>query len=164
MASLKGFRPDPEWIAPRVVPPIRPREAELALKTLKELGILLLGKDGTFEVQEPRLETEEGIRSIWIREYHRAMIRLAEASLDQWSPELRTTSAVTITVPRKKIQEVLQWIDRYRREIFERISLLIGEDVPVDGEVMQINFQGFLVTDITDQFSQSHKVRKGAPK
>jgi uncharacterized protein (TIGR02147 family) len=164
MASLKGFHPDPEWIAQKVVPPIRPREAELALQTLKELGILVLAKDGTFEVKEPRLETSEGIRSIWIREYHRAMIRLAEASLDQWSPELRTTSAVTITVPRKRISEILQWVDRYRREIFERISLLIGEEVPVDGEVMQINFQGFLVTDITDQFSQGYKVKKGAPR
>lgn len=163
MASLQGFRPNPEWIAQRIVPPIRPRDAELALKTLKELGIFTINRDGEFEVREPRLETSEGIRSIWIREYHRAMIRLAEASLDHWSPDLRTTSAVTITVPKKDIPVVLRWVDEYRKEIFRRISLLIGDHTPVEGEVMQINFQAFLVTDYTVEFSRKHVVKKGAP-
>lgn len=161
MASLKGFIPDPQWIAQRIVPPIRPSEAELALNTLKELGILRITREGGVEVQEPRLETSEGIRSIWIREYHRAMIRLAEAALDQWSPELRTTSAVTITVPRQELETVMRWVDGYRKEIFQKISLLISEN-PVDGEVMQINFQAFLVTDCQEQFSRTHKRKKGA--
>lgn len=159
MASLRGFVPDPEWISVRIVPPIRPKDAELALETLKELGILrVTGKE--VEVSHPLLKTKDGLRSVWIKEYHRSMIRLAEISLEQWPPELRTTSALTVTVPEEKIPDVLSWVDQFRKDLFERIQLLQADtEGGVEGEVMQINFQAFLTTDRKGRFGGRRKVR-----
>jgi len=83
MASLQGFRADPHWIAARVVPKIRSFDAKQALDVLFTLGIFVEDADG-FRVEEPRLETEQGLQSLLIREYHRNMIHLSESALDTW--------------------------------------------------------------------------------
>ncbi|RMF19280.1 MAG: TIGR02147 family protein, partial [Candidatus Dadabacteria bacterium] len=59
MASLKGFRADPVWIAARVRPKIRSFDAQRALDVLVHLGILVIEDDGTVRVEEPRLETDD---------------------------------------------------------------------------------------------------------
>lgn len=145
MASLYTFRPDPEWIAERVVPRISTEEANRALRTLQQLDILEV-TGNRFVIYEQRLETEAGMKSIWIREYHRSMINLSLRALDLWTAEDRVTSAATVTVPRLAMREVLGWVDEYRQQIFARIMALQNEMKGVDGEVMQINFQAFAVT------------------
>lgn len=150
MASLKGFRPDPHWVAARIVPRIRPYDAKRALGILFELEIFEENEDG-FEVHEPRLETEEGLRGVWLREYHRAMIRLSEQALDMWPPEERTTSALTVTVPHELVAKLLERVDEHRRELFEWLMAEQEGVEGVDGEVMQVNLQAFRLTDVREE-------------
>lgn len=84
MASLSGFRPEPHWIAARTVPKLRSFDAKKALDTLIALGIFEIDSKGKFYLRERRLEVQPELHSLWIREYHRAMIRLAEQALDYW--------------------------------------------------------------------------------
>lgn len=143
MASLKDFRADPAWIAGRIVPSIRPSEAANALEILLELGIFKKTEAGKIVVAERQLETEPGLQGLWVREYHRAMIRLSERALDAWSPADRTTSAMTVTVPASMIADVLDKVDRYRRELFQELMEQQAGKPDTDGIVMQINFQAF---------------------
>ena len=146
MASLKGFRADPVWIAARVRPKIRSFDAQRALDVLVHLGILVLEDDGQVRVEEPRLETDDVVRDLRIRRYHQAMIHLSLASLDEFDPEDRVTSALTVTVPHALACEVMARVDGFRQELF---NWLVREQVGMDGvegEVMQINFQAFPVT------------------
>lgn len=146
MASLADFRADPAAIAKRISPPVRRHEAEKALRTLCELGILELGSGGEVRVHEPRLETDPHLRGIWIREYHRAMIRLSLEALDHWPSDQRTVNALTVTVPHERKAWLLQHLDEIRRDLFTR---LMAEQLTldrVDGEVFQINFQVFPLT------------------
>ncbi len=150
MASLREFRGDPHWIAARINPKIRSFDAQKALDTLSELGIFQRGPDGSYTVAERRLETEPELQSLMIREYHRAMIRLSEASLDAWDPEKRIASAITLTVPSELIPQVLQRIESYREDMFSWLVSEQRESDAIQGDVMQINFQAFPVTELDE--------------
>lgn len=143
MASLTGFRPDPAWIAPRTVPPIRIDEARHALAVLRELGVLVFDDDGGWSLREPVLETAPGAQSQWMREYHRAMLRLSERALDLLDREDRRTVGFTVTVPRDRLPELLAASEAMMRELFDRI-LAWQEDLDdVDGDVVQCSLQAF---------------------
>lgn len=148
MASLKGFRADPYWICDHIVPTIAPAEASRALEALSDLGVLSVDARGQVQLNERRVETVPELRSLLIREYHRTMIGLANRSLDTWPPESRTTSAVTITVPSTLLPEVLKRVDDYRRDLFDWLVQQQHGQKAIDGEIMQINFQAFPVTDV----------------
>lgn len=147
MASLQEFVPDATWICERISPRISADEARKALSVLSELEILVFRGPVDFELREPRLETDDGLRSIWIREYHRSMINLSLRAIDLWSPEQRTTSALTVTVPTEAIGMTLQWVDDFRKQLFDRIMALQSEMTGVPGEVVQYNFQVFPLSE-----------------
>src|SRR4051812_9712246 len=46
LAASREFREDAEWLADQLIPKITPRQAQRALETLQELGLLLRGKNG----------------------------------------------------------------------------------------------------------------------
>jgi uncharacterized protein (TIGR02147 family) len=147
MASLQGFRREPHWIAARLVPRIRSFDAKQALDVLAELGIFGEDADGRFEIREPRLETEPGLQGVWLREYHRAMLRLAEQALDLWPVGRRIGSALTVTVPNTLVSALFERVDGFRRELFHWLMTEQSELDSVDGEVMQINLQAFPLSD-----------------
>lgn len=147
MASLQGFRRDPHWIAARLVPRIRSFDAKKALDVLAELGIFGEDAAGRFEIREPRLETEPGLQGVWLREYHRAMLRLAEQALDLWPVARRIGSALTVTVPNALVPALFERVDGFRRELFHWLMTEQSELDAVDGEVMQVNLQAFPLSD-----------------
>ncbi|RMF17554.1 MAG: TIGR02147 family protein, partial [Candidatus Dadabacteria bacterium] len=122
--------------------------AQRALDVLVHLGILVIEDDGTVRVEEPRLETDDIVRDLRIRRYHQAMIELSLASLDEFEPGARVTSALTVTVPHALAEKLLARVDGFRQELFD---WLVREQVGmqgVDGDVMQVNFQAFPVTEL----------------
>lgn len=151
MASLRGFQRDPHWIAARLVPRIRSFDAKKALDVLAELGIFAEDAEGRFEVREPRLETEPGLQGLWLREYHRAMLRLAEQALDVWPADRRVGSALTVTVPSALVPELFARVDGFRRELFHWLMSEQAELDGVEGEVMQVNLQAFPLTDLAGE-------------
>jgi len=57
LATLPGFRADPDWLAATLRPPIGPERARRSLEVLFELGFLAHGDDGTVEPREVRFRT-----------------------------------------------------------------------------------------------------------
>lgn len=153
MASLPEFRADPQVIARRLEPNIDPRDARRALDVLCDLGILHIRKDGGADVCEPVLEVPEELRSMWVREYHRSMIRLSERALESWSRDLRHIGALTVTVPELHLKEVYGWVEAFRHDLFRRILALHDESKP--GRVVQFNFQGFPLTHAENEQNRS---------
>lgn len=149
MASLAGFRPDPAWIAPRVLPAIVRDDARRALRVLFDLGIFRHDDEGRFRVEEPVLEAEDAdAESLWIREYHRAMLRLAERSLDLLGPADRLLAGFTVTVPTDRIDEALRWGEETMHELFYRVLGTQEDEEATDGEVLQFSFQGVRLSQV----------------
>ncbi len=149
LASLQDFKPDAQWVAQRLMPSIHTTEAQAALDVLVNLNILEVAKDGTHTVAEPLLETHQSVRGLWVREYHRAMIRLSERAIDLIPSDRRTFHAFAVTVPHEQMKTVQEWADEAARSLFFRI-LALQQNQQVAGEVMQYNMQMFPLSGKTD--------------
>lgn len=139
------FREDPEWIAVRLRPPIRPREAEEALRLLERLG-QIERVDGRLRPAATKQSTVAEIvkQGLPVRNWHREMLRLAARAVEGVSRDERNVSALTISLDRRQYEAVCERIATFRRELLEMV-----DEQPRDGaqrEVYQIMFAAFPVT------------------
>lgn len=146
MASLKDFRFEPRHVAHHTVPKLGIRQAREAFAILQDLGIFTVLDDGSFALAEPQLTTTSEIRSIWLREYHDAMIALATEAIERWPVESRNASSLTVTVRTDQVPWLLKRIDDFRNELFAELMGSQEKEDVVEGEVFQINFQAYPVT------------------
>lgn len=141
LAARCDFEAEPEWIAPRLRPPISKDEAKSALATLFELGLLVTGEDGRVSQGEALVSTGPETRGHHIGNYHRMMMSRAAASIDDVPAAERDVSSLTLCVGGKGLAEIKDRIQKFRRELLE---LSTRESDP--REVVQINFQLFPLT------------------
>ncbi|MGE0786938.1 MAG: TIGR02147 family protein [Sandaracinaceae bacterium] len=147
MAAAPQVPSDPEWIAGRLMPPISRKEAERALETLIELGMLTREDDGRLKQTDGLVSTGPEVRGLHIANYHRAMMERAAASIDLVAPEERDISALTLCVGEDGVRRLKARLQRFRRELLELSEM---DDDPV--RVVQINFQLFPMTStLTDE-------------
>jgi uncharacterized protein (TIGR02147 family) len=150
LAARKDWKPDPQWIALRLWPQIKPAEAKLALDTLLKLGLLRRHEDGSVTQAEPLITTGPEVRAVQIANYHRVMMERAAASIDLVAPDERDISAVTLLVGRTGVKRIKERIRRFRRELLE---LALCE---VDAtQVVQLNLQLFPLSLPTEREPRS---------
>jgi uncharacterized protein (TIGR02147 family) len=138
LAGRKDFRAQPKWIAERVLPRIKAAEAQAAVETLLELGLLTRGNSGKIEQSEPLLTTGPEMPSLHIARYHRMMMQKAAESIDLVPSERRDISAVVLLLSESGIARIKRRMQRLRRELLE---LSLAETNPT--QVVQMNFQIF---------------------
>lgn len=154
MASLKGFQAQPHWIAARLRPKIRSFDAQRALTTLRELG-LLKGEGESAQVGERRIAVAPELHSTLVAEYLRQMDGLAQQAKQLWPGRERVHSALTVTVPTRIHDEVLAKIERFREDLYSFVMAEQSEDEAVEGDVMHVSFQAFKVTDVGPETADS---------
>jgi uncharacterized protein (TIGR02147 family) len=141
LCSAADFRADPEWIARQLVPPITRAEAQRALDTLLELGLLTRGADGRVAQTEALVSTGAETRGLHIASYHRGMMERAMASIDRVPAAERDISSLTLCLSPGGLSLLKERVQRFRRELLE---LSAREQDPA--QVVQLNFQLFPLT------------------
>jgi uncharacterized protein (TIGR02147 family) len=141
LCASADFRGDPEWIARQMVPPITRAEANRALETLLELGLLSRGADGRFAQTESLVSTGAETRGLHIASYHRGMMERAMASIDLVPALERDISSLTLCLSPGGLHLLKERVQRFRRELLE---LSAREQDPE--QVVQLNFQLFPLT------------------
>lgn len=137
-----SFREDPVWIAEHLSPKIKPAEAELALDTLIELGLLVRDASGRLRQVDKTVSTgPDHVRSLHLANYHRTMMNHAASSLDRLTPSDRDITGITVCVGRGGIARLKQRIAAFRRELLELAEL---ESEPE--QVVQVAFQLFALS------------------
>lgn len=147
LAGSIDFNPDPEWVAARLLPPITPRDAQLALDTLLELGLLKRegkGRTATLKRAEATVSTGPEVRSLHLANFHRSMIDHARTSLDRIPVAERDISSLTLCLGEDGLDRIKRAVQRFRRELLE-IEQLEAEP----RQVVQINFQLFPLSAVT---------------
>ncbi|MEW6778102.1 MAG: DUF4423 domain-containing protein, partial [Bdellovibrionota bacterium] len=142
MLALPDFREDPEWIAARIFPPIRPAEAKKALELLKRVGLARRGEDGRLRPAETNLITPPNVQSLAVRNYHRAMLEKAAASLDGLPQETRNVTSLTFTLRKDQYEELCKRIWEFEREVIEKNT----EEPGGSSEVFVLGVQLFPLT------------------
>lgn len=138
LAATRDFRADPAWIARRLEPNIRASEAEKALSTLLELGLLCRDADGRVRQSEASVTTGPETQSLHVANYHATMMAQATRALDAFPQEERDISSVTLSVGRDGLLELKRMMRRFRRELLAWSEL---ERNP--RRVVQVNLQMF---------------------
>lgn len=132
------FREDPAWIAAQLTPAIKPAEAELALATLLDLGMLVRDERGRLRQGTKLVSTGAEVRSLHLANFHRSMMTHAADSLDTVPAEERDISSLTLCMSRAGLATLKLRIQRFRAELLALSDL---EEQPE--QVVQVNFQLF---------------------
>lgn len=135
----REFDGDPAWIAGRVVPPITPAQAKGSIALMESLG--LVRRDpatGRWAHAEAAIATPAEVGSLAAGNYHRAVLRLAAASIEAFGPAERDLRAVTLGVPRSAIPAL-----KRRMEEFWRDLVALGNGGGDVEEVVQVSLQLF---------------------
>jgi uncharacterized protein (TIGR02147 family) len=138
LAATPRFKNDPEWISRALLPPVTRAEAQRAIETLVELGMLVREADGRLRQAEALVSTGPETKGLFIANYHRTMMERAAAAIDLVPAEERDISSLTLCTGEDGIQRLKARVQRFRRELLEQSEL---EDDPV--RVVQLNFQIF---------------------
>ena len=129
MVAVEGFRPDPAWIARRLLPPIQTAEAERAIATLLELGLLTRTADGGLAAVDAVLTTGPETRGLHVRNYHRALLERAAAAIELVPAPQRDISALTFTADDPTLTDVKQRVQAFRRELIALLAKSRGTRV-----------------------------------
>jgi uncharacterized protein (TIGR02147 family) len=140
LAARPDFRDDTAWIAQQLLPAISQQEAEHALETLIELG-LLVREGGFIRQTDALLSTGPETRGLHIAAYHRAMVQRAMEAIDLVPAQERDISSLTLCLGEAGLRAFKERVQRFRKELLELSAL-----EPNPEQVVQINFQLFPLT------------------
>jgi uncharacterized protein (TIGR02147 family) len=137
------FSEDPGWICRQLRPRIKPQEAGQALELLERTGLATRDDTGRLRPSSTTVSTGPRVRSLAVRNFHRAMLSLAADALDRVATDERDVTALTVSLDKAQYDDVRARIERFRRELLE----LIDEAAPGSAsEVYQVGFQIFPLT------------------
>ncbi len=120
-------------------PPINPRQAKKAIKTLERLGLIKKGADGFYSQTSHILTTGElKVKSLSISNFQRETIKLAGEALDRIPASERDISTLTLSLSPKHFEMAKNEIAALRKKL-----LAISERSEKELMVFQINFQAF---------------------
>ncbi len=145
LVGSRDFVEDPSWIAAKLRPKIKKGEAARALEVLLDLGLLIRDSDGRLSQGDSLVSTGPEAQSVHVANYHRTMMRMAEASLDEFRAAERDISALTLCLGPDGLKRLKQRLQRFRRELLE-----LSDDEQDPTQVVQLNFQLFPLSDFDD--------------
>jgi uncharacterized protein (TIGR02147 family) len=152
MVTLEDFNPDPKWIAKRVIPNIKPKEAEDAIDKLLQLGLIERDATGKFNVTNRLITPSDKLGSASLKEFHKNVIHKASEALDLFVQKDREISCLTFAVNKATAEEMKALIVEFKRRLFT----MIQENKCAD-EVYQVNFQFFPLTQKSDDQESGDK-------
>lgn len=142
LAARPDFDPDPKWIARTLMPRIAIDEAQLALSTLLQLGLLVRDEGGRVKQADALVTTGPGPLGHQIVNYHRAMLERAAAAIEAIPREEREISSLTLCVSQEVLLDLKERIREFRRELIQLTELGGSPE-----RVVQLNFQLFPLSE-----------------
>lgn len=138
LAARRDFQDDPKWIARTLTPPISVREAERALRTLTELGLLIRDEEGRLVQADGLVEMVDGPLGHQVVAFHRSMMERASDALERVPREEREIGSLTLCLSEAQMRELKALLARFREEVMQQFPA--GEDAK---RVVQVNVHMF---------------------
>lgn len=142
LAARPDFDDDPKWIAQTLMPRIAVAEAQAALDTLCQLGLLVRDREGRLRQADSLVTTGSGPLGHHIVNYHRTMLERAAAAMDDVPRDEREISAITLCVSHEVLLDLKERIREFRRELLQ-----LAELGGTPEQVVQLNFQLFPLSE-----------------
>ena len=127
----------------KVVPAIRPAEAQRAVSVLLRLGFISRDLKGIFHLTDKHLTTGPATESVIINNFVINTLDIAKDAFYNFPKEKRNFSALTLGVSDKGFQKILERSAAFRAELVD----IARADADVD-RVYQVNVQVFPLTHV----------------
>jgi uncharacterized protein (TIGR02147 family) len=155
LATCDGFRPDPEWIAERIVPPIEPSEVTTLWERLLSAGLVIPQPDGKFEVRSvlhpPDLRRRAAVEAATL---HESALSLAAASIHRRHTE-RRGGVVTMALSEPVVARMLIRV----REMEQELVAMAAHDPGPRNRVFIATLQLFPCSEFTDSVDVDEEPR-----
>ena len=142
LIASPDFEEEPERLAARLWPPIKPSEAKFALDTLLELGLLERDGEGRLRQTSAVVSTGPETLGLHIANYHAEMMRRATQAMELVPAAQRDISALTFCVSSQGLSRLKKRIQEFRRELIA----LVEAEREERHQVVQLNLQLFPLT------------------
>jgi uncharacterized protein (TIGR02147 family) len=119
MAGCPGFQMDPAWVSRRLRPRISPAEAQQALHTLIDLGMIALDERGKAVQRESTVATPPEVAGLAAHNYHRQMLSRAAESIESARPEERYLGGVTVTIPSTLLPQLKRELISFQSRVLD---------------------------------------------
>lgn len=136
-----NFSDDYAALAAMLDPPIKPEEAEAAIKELERLGFISKDKDGYYRPCDNIITTGDEAQSVQLANFQLFTMDMAKNSLKKHPSKKRDISFVTLTLSGESFALVKSEV-----QIFRKRLLLIAKDEQKPDCLYQCNIQLFPVT------------------
>lgn len=132
------FKGDYRAVAGMLDPPIKPEEAEAAIRDLESLGFIVRDSLGVYRPQDRFVTTGDEAHSVQLASYQLATMDMAKRSLEKHPAEKRDISFVSLTLSRDSFARVKSEVQAFRKRL-----LLMAKDEQKPDRVYQCNIQLF---------------------
>ena len=132
MTQCAGFRPDPEWIASKLVGEISPAVVAETIERLVEAGLLVREPDGRLVGASEAQVTADLVKNTMVWRYYNGMLgQLSDAvrrAQSDNSFHLRSRlGSLTIAVPSAELPRIRETFLAFRKQLFAFFEGLSGE-------------------------------------
>jgi uncharacterized protein (TIGR02147 family) len=141
MLCYIDFRDDYSALAARLDPPIKPEEAEAAIRELERLGFIRKDINGYYRSVDKLITTGDEALSVQLANFQLTTMDMAKRSLEKHPADRRDISFVSLTLSPESFAQVKSEVQAFRK----RLLLMAKEEMKPD-RVYQCNIQLFPVT------------------
>jgi uncharacterized protein (TIGR02147 family) len=138
LVTAKDFAGDFKKLGNALIPAITAAEAEKSVQLLLDLNFIAKGANGRFEQTNTQLTTGFHVQSIGAANYHKAMIRLADESIERFTAAQREINSVTVGVSNETYNTLVARTRQFAMEMMQ----IAEADTNVQ-RVAQVNMQVF---------------------
>jgi uncharacterized protein (TIGR02147 family) len=147
LVALPDFRPDPKWIAERLVPQITAEDAAYSFSLLQRIGYVSFDASTQRWYQaQVKIESGADVRSLALQRFHRQMSERAKDAILTISAEDREIGGLTVALSPEGFKRIKQRLRHIRRTLVDELTAM-GPDTATAGDrVFQLNLQLFPLT------------------
>jgi uncharacterized protein (TIGR02147 family) len=146
LLAFYPFYPDEQYayrnLATILRPAIKQKEASTAIKHMLKLGLLKKDESNRIVPTARFITTGDEVNSLFVRKFHEAMMEIAKESQDNFPPDKRDVSCLTVSISDEGFDIIKKEIQLFRKQLLEIVK---RDDNPKN--VFQINFQLFPLTN-----------------
>jgi uncharacterized protein (TIGR02147 family) len=135
------FKDDYAGLAARLDPPIKPEEAQSAVRDLEKLGFIAKDSAGAYRPCDHLVSTGDEVHSVQLANFQLTTMDMAKRSLEKHPPAMRDISFVSLTLAEESFGLVKSEVQAFRKRL-----LLIAKDEQNPDRLCQCNIQLFPVT------------------
>ncbi len=143
LIGFMEFKDDYAALAKELNPPIRPDQAEKAIRVLEDLSLIIKGDRGIYRQAQNLITTGPEVQSLNVANYQIACLDLAKESIDRHDASLRDLSTLTLSLTKAGFEIFKEEIIAFRKKL-----LGLERELPKPDRVYQLNMQFFPLTKI----------------